>query len=93
VLQPGPRGSIEFHTQHAAQSEGSKCVACHMPAVQQTIADVNVRSHTFKFISPTTSERYGVPNPCIMCHKDRSNEWASEALRSWPSVRTWRVAP
>ena len=32
VLQPGPRGSIEFHTQHAANSEGSKCVACHMPA-------------------------------------------------------------
>ncbi len=33
VLQPGPRGAIEFHTQHAANSEGSKCVACHMPAI------------------------------------------------------------
>ena len=93
ALQPGPRGTIEFHTQHAANSEGSKCVACHMPAVQQTIANVNVRSHTFKFISPATSERYGVPNPCTTCHKDKSNEWANDALRSWPSVRPWRVAP
>jgi predicted CXXCH cytochrome family protein len=92
VRQPGPRGTLEFHTQHAATSEGSKCVACHMPAVQQTIANVNVRSHTFKFISPVMSERYGVPNPCTSCHKEKSNEWAIEALRAWPNVQPWRVA-
>ena len=93
TLQPGPRGTVEFHTQHAASSEGSKCVACHMPSIQQTIADIRVRSHTFKFISPAMTERYGVPNPCTTCHKEKSNEWANEALRSWPSVRAWRVAP
>jgi len=63
-----------------------------MPAVEQTIANVNVRSHTFKFISPVMSERYGVPNPCTSCHKDKSNEWAIESLRTWPSVLPWRVA-
>jgi predicted CXXCH cytochrome family protein len=93
VLQPGPRGGIEFHTQHAANSEGSKCVACHMPAIEQTIANVNVRSHTFKFIPPATAERLGMPNACTSCHKDKSNEWASAALRAWPSVQSWRVAP
>jgi predicted CXXCH cytochrome family protein len=92
VLQPGPRGPIEFHTQHRANSEGSKCVACHMPAIQQTIANVNVRSHTFKFITPAMSELYGVPNPCIACHKDKSNQWALESLKSWPGVRFWRIA-
>jgi hypothetical protein len=25
-----------------------------MPKIEQTIADINVRSHTFEFISPTT---------------------------------------
>jgi len=90
--QPGPRGTLEFHTQHAATSEGSKCVACHMPAIQQTIANVNVRSHTFKFISPVMSERYGVPNPCTSCHKEKSNEWAIDVLKTWPSVLPWRVA-
>jgi predicted CXXCH cytochrome family protein len=92
VLQPGPRGSITFHTQHAADSEGSKCISCHMPAIQQTIGDVNVRSHTFKFISPAVTERHKVPNPCTSCHKDKSNEWALDALKSWPGVSPWRVA-
>ena len=92
VMQPGPRGSLEFHTQHAASSEGSRCVACHMPAIQQTIGSVNVRSHTFRFISPMMSERHGVPNPCITCHKEKSNQWAMAALRSWPGVSPWRVA-
>jgi predicted CXXCH cytochrome family protein len=91
-LQPGPRGTLEFHTQHKAGSEGSRCVACHMPAVQQTIATVNVRSHTFRFISPVMSERYGVPNPCTTCHKDKTTAWAIDALKSWPSVHAWRVA-
>ena len=36
------------HTHHAAGSAGSECVACHMPKIEQTIADVNVRSHTFR---------------------------------------------
>jgi hypothetical protein len=62
-------------------------------ADRNAVANVNVRSHTFKFISPAMSEPYGMPNPCTTCHKDESNEWASDALRSWPSVLSWRVAP
>jgi len=52
-----------------------------------------VRSHTFKFIPPATAERLGMPNACTSCHKDKSNEWATAALRTWPSVQSWRVAP
>jgi predicted CXXCH cytochrome family protein len=92
VLQAGPRGSLQFHTQHAADSKGSECVACHMPAVAQTIGPFSVRSHTFRFISPVASERTGMPNACVMCHKDKSNEWAVEQLATWPSVSPWRVA-
>ncbi len=91
TLQPGPRGPLEFHTQHKPDSEGSRCVACHMPAVEQTIANVNVRSHTFRFVSPADTERYGIPNPCTSCHKDKDNAWASAALSKWPSVIPWRV--
>jgi len=90
--QPGPPGTIEHHTQHKAGSEGSRCVACHMPLIARTVGDVNVRSHTFKFISPVVAERYGVPSPCTSCHKTRSSEWAIEALKKWPSVSSWRVA-
>lgn len=88
----GPRGgSIEAHTHHKIDSAGSECAACHMPKIEQTIDVVNVRSHTFKFISPAQSEREKIPNPCILCHKDKSNAWATQELKKWPLVSPWRL--
>ena len=87
----GPRGTLAYHTQHEPDGEGSRCVACHMPEIARTVGDVNVRSHTFKFITPTMTEQYGVPNPCTSCHTDQTNEWAIEVLRTWPQVSPWRV--
>jgi hypothetical protein len=81
-VQPGPRGSIEQHTQHKATSTGSRCVACHMPAIQRTVGNVNVRSHTFKFISPVATKQLGMPNPCTSCHTDRTPDWAIDALKT-----------
>jgi predicted CXXCH cytochrome family protein len=90
-MQAGPQGTLSYHTQHAEESEGSRCVACHMPPIARTVGNVMVRSHTFRFISPALTERYGVPNPCTTCHTDRSTEWALEALADWPAFSPWRV--
>ena len=88
----GPHtATIEQHTHHQPASAGSECVSCHMPAIEQTISDVMVRSHTFKFISPSMTETLKVPNPCIACHKEKTNAWATEALRRWPEFSPWRV--
>lgn len=89
----GPRGSLAGHTHHAANSSGSQCTACHMPKIARTIADLSVRSHTFKFIPPASTEHYKVPNPCTSCHSSQTNEWASEHLGQWENVSPWRVAP
>jgi formate-dependent nitrite reductase cytochrome c552 subunit len=84
----GPHtATLDAHTHHKAGSAGSECVGCHMPKIEQTIADVNVRSHTFKFIPPTA-----MPNSCNVCHADKSMQWAKDALRSWPEFSPWRVA-
>ena len=88
LMAEGCTGLAPFGT----TSEGNKCVACHMPQIATTIADVNVRSHTFNFISPSMTDKYKIPNPCTSCHKDRSPEWATEALKKWPSVSPWRTA-
>jgi len=88
----GPRGTLEEHTHHTAGSAGSECVACHMPAIEQTIANVNVRSHTFKFITPAASEQYKIPNACILCHNDKTNSWATQQLESWPNFSAWRMS-
>jgi predicted CXXCH cytochrome family protein len=91
--QNGPRTpTIEAHTHHAAGSEGNECVACHMPKIEQTIADVNVRAHTFRFITPAEGEALGIPNACNTCHSDQTTAWATEALKTWTEHSPWRVA-
>jgi predicted CXXCH cytochrome family protein len=90
--QPGPGVTPEAHSHHGANSEGNKCVACHMPQNATTIADVNVRSHTFNFISPSMTDKYKIPNPCTSCHKDKTTAWALDALSQWSNVSSWRMA-
>jgi predicted CXXCH cytochrome family protein len=88
----GPRAaSIESHTHHKSGSSGNECVACHMPAIEQTIADVNVRAHTFRFITPAEGERLKIPSGCQGCHADKGAAWATEQLRGWKNVSPWRV--
>jgi predicted CXXCH cytochrome family protein len=85
--------TLEQHTHHKADSPGSECVACHMPKIEQTLGDVMVRSHTFRFIPPALTETLKVPNPCTTCHADKSTAWAIETLRTWPEFSPWRVGP
>jgi predicted CXXCH cytochrome family protein len=88
----GPHApSIEAHTHHRADSAGSECIACHMPKIEQTIGDVTVRAHTFKFITPAQTASLGVPNPCNICHTDRSNAWTLETLATWADRSPWRM--
>lgn len=88
----GPRAAtLEEHTHHKTGSTGSDCVACHMPAIQTTIADVKVHAHTFNFISPAMTDKYKIPNPCNMCHADKPTQWATEQLRSWKGISPWRL--
>ena len=89
----GPHApTIDAHTRHAAGSAGNECVNCHMPKIEQTIADVNVRAHTFKFIAPATTDKLKVPNACTTCHADKTTTWAIDALKTWANVSPWRVA-
>ena len=91
--QVGPHApTIEQHTHHKAGSPGSECVACHMPKIAQTIADQNVRSHTFHFVTPGETDVLKIPNACNLCHTDKSTEWATTALKAWPDRSPWRMS-
>jgi predicted CXXCH cytochrome family protein len=88
----GPRtATLEEHTHHKKGSTGSSCIACHMPKIATTIADVKVRSHTFAFITPDMTDKYKIPNPCTSCHADKTTAWATEAMRHWPERSPWRL--
>jgi hypothetical protein len=53
-----------------------------MPKIQQTMADVNVRSHTFHFVTPAMTDALKIPNAYNVCHADKSTGWATAALKT-----------
>ena len=60
-------------------SMGGRCVECHMPASPYMARDMR-RDHSFNIPDPTLSRQLGIPNACIMCHKDKDDAWAEAAL-------------
>jgi len=89
----GPRtATLEEHTHHKDESPGSQCVACHMPAIAtEGVPNTFVHSHTFRFITPSMTDKYKIPNACTSCHTDKSTAWATEALRGWVERSPWRL--
>ena len=90
--QTGPfASSIEAHTHHKPDSAGSQCVSCHMPAIEETLGDVKVHAHTFRFITPAETETLKIPNACNLCHADKPAAWAEDVLKSWKERSPWRM--
>jgi predicted CXXCH cytochrome family protein len=90
--QTGPfTSSIEAHTHHKPNSPGSQCVSCHMPSIEETLGDVRVHAHTFRFITPADTDALHVPNPCGLCHTDKSTQWVSDTLKDWSERSPWRM--
>jgi tetratricopeptide (TPR) repeat protein len=69
------------HHHHRAEIS-VRCVDCHMPQKTYMVVDPR-RDHSFRVPRPDLSVRYGVPNACSQCHRDKSSQWASAAVRSW----------
>ena len=89
----GPHAAtLEQHTHHKAGSQGSACVACHMPQIEsEGVPGAMVHAHTFRFISPQMTRSYSIANPCTSCHTDKSLDWAEDAMRQWPEISSWRI--
>lgn len=77
------------HTFHPAGSEGGQCVACHMPTRNYMIVDPR-HDHGFKIPRPDLSAKLGVPNACVGCHAERTDQWAAEAVAKWYGGDVWR---
>ena len=69
------------HTHHAAESEGSKCISCHMPMT--AFARMNRSDHSMLPPTPSATMAYKSPNACNLCHKDKDAAWADKYVRPW----------
>ncbi len=84
---PGPPALSSFpdlaaHTHHAPDSQGSRCINCHMSDVNWRLLTRRL-DHTFQPPVPEMTARYGVPSACTTCHEEKSPEWAAETMDRW----------
>jgi predicted CXXCH cytochrome family protein len=70
------------HHQHPPESEGARCVACHMPATTYMVVDPR-RDHGLRVPRPDLSVKLGTPNACTGCHADQPAEWAAQRVVEW----------
>jgi len=76
------RYADETHHHHPAESEGARCVACHMPETTFMVIDPR-RDHSLRVPRPDLSLTLGTPNACTGCHGKEGPAWAAEKVREW----------
>ena len=69
------------HTHHKADSEGNRCVACHMPTT--AFARMTRSDHSMRPPIPAATIKFKSPNACNLCHKDKDAVWADGYVRKW----------
>jgi tetratricopeptide (TPR) repeat protein len=69
------------HTHHAADGEGNKCIACHMPMTD--FARMNRSDHSMRPPTPAATAAFKSPNACNICHPDEDAAWADKYVRQW----------
>ncbi len=80
------RYDVAAHHHHEQQSEGARCVACHMPPTTYMVVDPR-HDHSMRVPRPDLSVRMGTPNACTTCHVDREPAWAAKAIAAWTGGR------
>ena len=75
------------HTHHRAGSPGARCVACHMPYLQEPSLGTAIRytrsDHTIAIPRPSFDAALGLPSACAQCHRDRSPAALDAEVRAW----------
>src|SRR5256884_4121015 len=82
--------AISQHSHHAAESEGSRCVSCHMPRIMDALL-FRARYHQIDDIpNAEMTKRFGPeesPNACLLCHTEKNAGWAGQQLSAWKPLR------
>ncbi len=74
--------AVAAHEQHQGVDPPLGCPACHMPTRTYMVVDPR-HDHSLRIPRPDLSVRLGTPNACNDCHKDKTAEWAADAVQRW----------
>jgi tetratricopeptide (TPR) repeat protein len=87
---PEYAGKLEEHTRHAAKSEGSRCIACHMPRNMSSLLFDTCTHQIDEIPDAEMTARFGQkdsPNACLICHTDKDLEWLRQELNKRPRLQ------
>ncbi len=87
----------ERHTFHPPDSEGARCVSCHMPYLQHPEVGPRIpfarSDHTISIPRPAFDAELGIQGACAGCHADRTIEdLERQAGEWWGEIRPHRSA-
>ncbi len=73
---------IAAHTHHSPDSQGSRCMNCHMPKISEGMQNV---TRTHMIFNPTHAGMIEAnqPNACNLCHLDKPINWTLTHLDKW----------
>ena len=77
------------HTRHPAEGATGRCVSCHMPTTQ--FASMRRSDHSHRPPCPEAAIRFGSTSACILCHKEKKEEWAASFVKAWHPQSAWRT--
>ncbi len=77
---------VPTHTFHKKGTPAAECKNCHMPGKFYMGNDFR-HDHSFRVPRPDLSVKYGTPNACSNCHKDKSEKVLAQAVTSWYGPR------
>lgn len=73
------REDLYEHTGHKPE-DGLTCLSCHMPK-REFVGRFLRSDHSFRPPMPEATIKFGSPNACNQCHKDKSPEWANAIVK------------
>ncbi len=86
--------SLTEHTFHKPESDGSRCIECHMPPVDLQL-QMTSRDHSIGVPLPELTIGDNVPNACANCHADDPASWAQKWVLKWwgdrPTFQAYRA--
>ncbi len=84
---PSKEQPLERHTHHPPTSPGSRCVACHMPYLQQPDVGRQIpyarSDHTISIPRPLFDTGQGHDTACRQCHRDQAAELLQSQVTKW----------
>lgn len=73
---------VPSHNFHKKGTPATECKNCHMPGKLYMGNDLR-HDHSFRVPRPDLSVKYGTPNACSNCHKDKSEKVLADAIIKW----------